>query len=337
VTIASAESRVLAVDVGGTSIKAEVVSADGTVLAAGRVATPHGPAALDAVAVLGRRLIDEAGGVAGTGGVAGAVGVAGAGVVLPGIVDAERRVGVYSANIGWSSLEFGEPLEQAWGVPVLVGHDVTCAGWAEWTTGAGYGCDDFLFVAVGTGISAAIVAGGRLLGNGAVPGAGERARQPGELGHTVVRPGGAQCECGARGCLEAVASAAAIARDYAAASGTPAAGALEVLAAAAHDDRARRIWDNAVGALADGLASATTLIAPERIAIGGGFSQAGAALLDPLRTLLADRVRVQPIPDVVLARHGERAGLAGAALLARDGEAVLASRGKLRVGLGNPA
>jgi glucokinase len=314
VTIASSESCVLAVDVGGTSIKAEVVGTDGAVLAAGRVPTPFGPAALDAVAALGRRLIDEAGGLAGTGGVTGAVRVTGAGVILPGIVDPTRRVGVYSANIGWSSLEFGEPLEQAWGVPVLVGHDVTCAGWAEWTTGAGYGCDDFLFVAVGTGISAAIVAGGRLLGNGA---AGERARQPGELGHIVVRTGGAQCECGARGCLEAVASAAAIARDYAAASGTPAAGALEVLAAAAHDDRARRVWDTAVEALADGLALATTLIAPERIAIGGGLSLAGAALLDPLRKLLAERVHVQPVPDLALAGYGERAGLAGAALLAR--------------------
>jgi glucokinase len=133
----------------------------------------------------------------------------------------------------------------------------------------------------------------------------------------VVRTGGAQCECGARGCLEAVASAAAIARDYAAASGTPAAGALEVLAAAAHDDRARRVWDTAVEALADGLALATTLITPERIAIGGGLSLAGAALLDPLRKLLAERVHVQPVPDLTLAGYGERAGLAGAALLAR--------------------
>jgi glucokinase len=240
-------------------------------------------------------------------------------VVLPGIVDAARRVGVYSTNIGWSALEFGGPLEQAWGVPVRIGHDVTCAGWAEWSLGAGQGCEDFLFLAIGTGISAAIVAGGRLLGGAA------RARQPGELGHIVVRPDGPLCECGARGCLEAVASAAAIARDYAAASGAPAAGALEVLAAAAHDERARVVWANAVEALADGLASATTLIAPECIAIGGGLSLAGAALLDPLGTLLADRVRVQPVPRLVLASHGERAGLAGAALLAQ------------RVELGNPA
>jgi glucokinase len=326
-----AEPSVIAVDVGGTSIKAEVVSADGAVLAAGRVPTPHGSAALDAVAALGRRLIDEAGRVA------GARGVAGAGVILPGIVDTERRVGVYSANIGWSSLGFGEPLEQAWGVPVRIGHDVTCAGWAEWSTGAGQGCENLLFVAIGTGISAAIVAGGKLLGG--VPEravTAGRARQPGELGHVAVRPGGPRCECGTRGCLEAVASAAAIARDYATVSGTPVAGAREVLAAAASDDRARRVWDNAVEALADGLAAATALIAPERIVIGGGLSLAGGALLDPLRKLLTECVHVQPVPDLALAGHGERAGLAGAALLARRGGAGLGSRVELSADQGDP-
>lgn len=296
-------TQVLAVDVGGTSIKAEVVTADGTVTAQGRCPTPHGPAAIDAAAELGSDLIARAGGVER------------AGVVLPGIVDPARRIAVYSANIGWSELDFGERLDRAWDVPVLGEHDVTCAGWAEWTAGAGQGSDNMAFVAIGTGIAAALVADGRVL-------RGSGRAQPGEIGHTVVRPGGAQCTCGNRGCLEAVASAAAIARQYAAVSGTAAGGALDVLAATRADPLARQVWADAIRALADGLAIVVELLGTERIVLGGGLAEAGGALLTPLGEQLAARLRVQPVPDLVRARYGERAGLAGAALLALRGKAA---------------
>jgi len=299
---------VLAVDVGGTSIKAEVADASGAVRAAGAVPTPKGAAALDAAAELGTRLIKEAG--ADDPGAS----VVSAGVVLPGIVDRARRIAVYSANVGWSDLDAGGPLEQAWGIPVAVDHDVTCAGWAEWATGAGRGSDDIAFVVIGTGIAAAIVSGGRLI-------RGSGRRQPGEIGHVVVRPGGPPCGCGAQGCLEAIASATAIARAYAAVSGTAVAGALNVELAARRDERARAVWDDAVSALADGLIVLATLFAPERIVIGGGLAQSGSFLLTPLTAALARRVCVQPAPSLALAGHGMRAGLAGAALLARHGEA----------------
>jgi glucokinase len=290
--------------VGGTSIKAEVTDVSGAVHAAGAVPTPKGAAALDAAAELGSRLIKEA----------GAASVVSAGVVLPGIVDRIRRIAVYSSNVGWSDLDAGRVLEQAWGIPVAVDHDVTCAGWAEWATGAGRGSDDIAFVVIGTGIAAAVVSGGRLI-------RGSGSRQPGEIGHVVVRPDGPPCGCGARGCLEAIASATAIARAYAAVSGDAVAGALDVELAAARDERARAVWDDAVSALADGLTVLATLFAPERIVLGGGLAQSGSFLLTPLTAALAGRVCVQPVPSLVLTGHGMRAGLVGAALLARHGEA----------------
>jgi glucokinase len=292
---------VLAVDVGGTTIKAEIADASGGVVSAGSAPTPKGAAALDAIAALGTRLTGEV----------GAAQVAAAGVVLPGIVDTGRRIAVYSANIGWAGLPAGDALERAWGCPVAIDHDVTCAGWAEWMTGAGQGCGNLAFVAIGTGISAAIVSAGRLL-------RGSGSYQPGEIGHVVVRPDGPLCGCGARGCMEAIGSAAAIARAYAEASGAAVAGALDVELAAARDDRARKVWDDAVAALADGLAVLSTLVAPERIVLGGGLAQSGDFLLTPLAARLAERVRVQPVPSLARARHGTRAGLAGAALLARQ-------------------
>ena len=291
---------VLAVDVGGTTIKAEVADPSGAVINSASAPTPKGAAALDAIAALGGNLIGQAPGP-----------VVSAGVILPGIVDRDRRIAVYSANIGWSGLPAGDALERAWGIPVAIDHDVTCAGWAEWRTGAGAGCSDMAFVAIGTGISAALISGGRLL-------RGSGSRQPGEIGHVVVRPDGPVCGCGARGCMEAIGSAGAIARAYAAVSGSAISGARAVELAVARDDRARKVWEDALSALADGLVVLTTLMAPERIVIGGGLGQSGDFLLTPLAALLAERVRVQPAPPLASAAHGMRAGLAGAALLARD-------------------
>ena len=295
---------VLAVDVGGTTIKAEIADESGAVVRTGSVPTPKGAAALDAVVALGDSLIASAGGP-----------VLGAGVILPGIVDQSRRIAVYSSNVGWSDLDAGALLDRAWGIPVAVDHDVTCAGWAEWMTGAGQGCADMAFVAIGTGISAALVFGGRLL---RASGQHSGSRQPGEIGHVVVRPDGPACGCGARGCVESIASASSIARAYAAATGSPVAGALDVERAAAYDDRARKVWDDAIAALADGLTVLTTLLPPERIVLGGGLAVSGSFLLDPLVPALAARSCVQPVPELVIARHGMRAGLAGAALLARQ-------------------
>jgi glucokinase len=121
--------------------------------------------------------------------------------------------------------------------------------------------------------------------------------------------------------MEAIGSAGAIARSYAAVTGSAVAGALDVELAAAHDDRARKVWDDAMSALADGLVVLTTLVAPERIVIGGGLAASGDFLVTPLTTLLTERVCVQPAPALVLAAHGLRAGLAGAALLARESSA----------------
>lgn len=300
----AADERVLAVDVGGSTIKAEVVDGRGDVCASAVVATPPGGAAAESVAGLGRRLIDEVE-------ADGRGQLSRAGVVLPGIVDRDRGIGVLSVNIGWRNLALGAPLRTAWGMPVLVDHDVTAAGWAEWQTGAGRGCDDVFFVAIGTGVAAATVAGGRLLRGGL--------GQAGELGHVVVRPGGPVCSCGGRGCLEAVSSASAIARAYAAVSGRQVEGAVDVLAAMADDSTAVRVWDEAIAGLADGLVVIVNLLSPARIVVGGGLAEAGDALVKPLHDAVAARASIVPVPQIVTAEFGSRAALVGASLLARRG------------------
>lgn len=286
----------LAVDVGGTTIKGELVDRDGAVVAAEQAPTPHGGAARDAIGLLGDRLLGKA-----------PAPVEAAGVVVPGIVDPARGVAAYSANIGWRDLALAEPLARRWQVPVRLGHDVASAAVAEIRYGAGRGESDVCFVVIGTGVAAVVVAAGR-------PVTGHHG-EIAEIGHLAVRPGH-PCPCGGDGCLEAVASASAIARDYSARSGEQVGGAAEVVARLDHDPVARDVWQQALEALADGLAALSMVVAPELVVVGGGLSVAGPRLVEPLGEELVRRTRVVAPARVTLAELGSRAGVVGAGMLA---------------------
>ncbi|MFC9808237.1 ROK family protein [Streptomyces griseoaurantiacus] len=236
-----------------------------------------------------------------------------AGVAVPGIVDDARGVAAYSANLGWRDVPLRALLsERLGGVPVALGHDVRTGGLAEGRIGAGRGADRFLFVPLGTGIAGAIGIDGRVE-------AGAHGFA-GEIGHVVVRPGGVDCPCGQRGCLERYASASAVGHAWAAALGDPEADAAAdcARAVAAGDTRAREVWQAAVDALADGLVTALTLLDPRTLIIGGGLAEAGPTLFDPLHEALRARVTFQKLPEVVPAGLGDNAGCLGAGLLAWD-------------------
>ncbi|MFD9689469.1 ROK family protein [Kitasatospora sp. NPDC059088] len=298
--------NVIALDIGGTEIKGAVVAEDGTVLRSERRPTRPargGGAVIDTV-------LDCAAELAELARRAGAPPRA-VGVVAPGLVDESAGTVVKAVNLDWHDIPLRRRVAEHLGLPVAFGHDVRAGGLAEARLGAGRGSDSFVFVPVGTGIAAAVVTGGRAQG-------GARGIA-GELGHLVVRPGGERCACGGRGCLETVASASAIARRHARLTGTPDLGAEDVhRRASAGEPVAAQVWAEAVAALADGLAATVTLLDPERIVIGGGLARAGAGLLAPLATALAERLAFRTPPRLVAAEHGRSAGCLGAALLARD-------------------
>ena len=234
-----------------------------------------------------------------------------AGVAVPGIVDEARGVAAYAANLGWRDVPLRDLLAAELGIPVALGHDVRTGGLAEGRIGAGRGADRFLFVALGTGIAGAIGVDGRVE-------AGAHGFA-GEIGHVVVRPGGAPCPCGQRGCLERFASAAAVSEAWAAACGVPEADAADCAkAVASGDPNAVRVWQRAVDALADGLVTALTLLDPRTLVIGGGLAEAGETLFTPLRDAVRQRVTFQKLPEIVPAALGDSAGCLGAGLLAWD-------------------
>ncbi|MER6063399.1 ROK family protein [Streptomyces sp. NPDC001792] len=236
---------------------------------------------------------------------------AAAGIAVPGIVDEQRGIASYAANLGWRDVPLRALLTQRLGIPVALGHDVRTGGLAEGRIGAGKGADRFLFVPLGTGIAGAIGIDGRVE-------AGAHGFA-GEIGHVVVRPGGIACPCGQRGCLERYASASAVSEAWAAAGGDPDADAADCAkAVVSGDPNAVRVWQEAVDALADGLVTALTLLDPRTLIIGGGLAEAGEVLFQPLRDAVRRRVTFQKLPAIVPAALGDTAGCLGAGLLARD-------------------
>lgn len=296
-----APHAVMAFDVGGTDMKAGILDSSGRILGLRRVATPRDPrrpaeAILDRITDLATELRAEFPGI----------NPQAAGIVVPGIVDAEAGVGVWSTNLGWRDFPFTQEAVRRLGMPVAFGHDVGAAGSAELSLGAARGFRDVVVMVLGTGIAGAVFAGGLPVTAGGYAG---------ELGHALVpspdRPGTV--------ILEAVGSAGAIARRYTERSGHPVDGARMVLERARSGDAtAERVRDDAVEALAFSISQCVNILGSEAVVIGGGLSEAGEELLGPLRARVDHILDFQRRPRILRAQLGQDAGLLGAGLKARD-------------------
>ncbi len=268
-TALSGTGWAVGLDIGGTLMKAVVVGPGGEVTDRLRSPTAAGTGpegVLDRAAAL----VEEARNLPTTVGYVSTVGIG-----VPGFVDEASGTVGYSANLGWRDMPVARLLSERLGTPVALGHDVRLGGWAEGELGAARGASDYLFVAVGTGIAAALTLDGR------------QRRGPsglaGEIGHVVADPDGPLCRCGGRGCLEEVASASGIGRRYRREVPGPEVGSAEVLALALGGDRvAERIWASATAQLGHALALVHGALQLEVVVIGGGLAKAGARLLEPL-------------------------------------------------------
>lgn len=293
---------VLAFDVGGTDVKSALVDRSGALRGLRRTSSPA-PGAdspqrlLDLLVRLADDLREDHPGIEPDA----------AGLVVPGIVDAPAGIAVFSSNLGWRDAPLRDLATARLGLPVAFDHDVATGSWAEHRIGGARPFDDAVVLIIGTGVAGTLILDGRLHAGGGYAG---------EIGHSPL--GDWPCPCGARGCLEAVASAGAIARRYRDESGRTPDGAREVLALAASGDAvASRVWDEALDALAMSLAQLTAVLAPQAVVIGGGLSRAGAPLFDELRRRLADRLSFHRLPELVPAELGGDAGILGSALRAR--------------------
>ncbi|NUR59885.1 MAG: ROK family protein [Catenulispora sp.] len=288
-----------AIDIGGTKIAAGLVDADGALLVRHERPTPA-VEPMTAVQDLLQALTADP-----SWGSVQAVGIGSAGPI-----DAAKGT-ISPVNIRtWRDFPLVERVAEATGRPVtLAGDGVAMAAGEHWR-GAAAGCDDAVCMVVSTGVGGGLILGGKLR-----PGPSGNA---GHIGHICVELDGPPCPCGARGCVEVLASGTAIAARVGSTS------AAEVAAAArAGDAAALASFDRSARALAAAVASTAALVDIRLAVIGGGVAKAGDLLFGPLREHLKEYAQLSFTRDVSVlpAALGGDAGLIGAAALVRHAEA----------------
>jgi len=313
------ELLLLALDFGGTKLTAGLAAAgERHWLAHRRVPAPPGSNAQSDREIM-MALVQDMLAIA-------ELSLAAVGVSFGGPVDATWGVVLLSHHVpGWENVPLRQWLETRLGVPVAVDNDANAGALGEWRFGAGQGCDSMLYVTVSTGIGGGWIVNGR-----PYRGADGMA---GEIGHIVIQPEGPKCICGRRGCLEALAAGPAIARRAREClAESPAAGqALRALvgddvsavtarhvsqAAAAGDELAQQVLDEAALALGQGIGSAITLMNPQRVVVGGGVAKSGPRYFEVARAVARANVLPGMTVDIVPAALGDDAPLWGAVALA---------------------
>jgi glucokinase len=308
------------IDLGGTKIQTAIIDAEGAVKAEARHPTPTkgGPPAV--AAAMGKALIEaaEAAGVESSE-------LEGVGVGSPGDVDQKAGTVSTARNLpDWEgSFPLAAALEKGLGTKVRIGNDVQVATEAEYHLGAGQGLDSLIGVFWGTGVGGGLILGGKpWLGRGAA----------GEIGHMVIKRGGAKCPCGRRGCMEAYSGRAAMEAEARRRQEDGEKTDLFKLMEKHNKPRlTSSIWDRAIDngdklaielidraieALGTGIASAINLLDPEAIIIGGGLGlRFGERYMEPLLEEMRKHVFFDTMPDVKMASLGDLGGAIGASLL----------------------
>ncbi len=273
----------IGIDIGGTFLKAGVVTEEGKILAT--AARPTGfprpveeiikdiaGAATDAVEKAGLTLED----------------VSFVGCGCPGTVNQQTRLIEYAGNLGFKQTPLVGELEKLLGKPVMAENDANAAMLGEWKAGAARGTKDCVCITLGTGVGGGVIADGKMVRGVNSAGA--------ELGHTVIDFNGVQCNCGRKGCWEAYASVTALVRQTQAAMMADLDSAMWQLAPTLEEVNGRTAWDamragDATGKavvnqyiefVGVGVVNMINVFQPEVLCIGGAISKEGDRLLQPV-------------------------------------------------------
>jgi len=204
----------------------------------------------------------------------------GVGVGMAGVIDRDRNLVRHATYFGWHDLPFGQLLERALDMPVIVDNDVNALTAAEQWFGAGRGVADFVVISIGRGVGLGMVLDGRLY-RGSRGGAGE-------FGHTTVVPDGPRCACGKRGCLEALISDPAIVQRASAALGRPVAVHEAIDGALGGDAALQSIFAAAGRTLGMAVANLINVLNPALVVVSGEGVRAGGLVTEPFQLALRD-------------------------------------------------
>ncbi len=247
---------------------------------------------------------------------------------IPCLIDQRTGRAVIAINLPLADVHFADVMAERLGMPVFVDNDANLAALGEHRAGAGVGCRNLVMLTIGTGIGGGLILEGELF-QGSVGSAAE-------LGHTVIDMDGPPCQgnCPNRGCVEVLASGTALAREAvrlaaerpdsalasAAAEGYALAGPLVTELAHDGDAAAMEVLTLIGSRLGVAIASFVNTFNPDVVVLGGGVMAAGELLLEPARSVVAERA-LPPSRDevrIVAAQLGTESGIVGAAALAFD-------------------
>jgi glucokinase len=280
------ERPVLAVDLGGTQIRAALVAPDRTVHHRRAVPTDD-EAGIDSVL---ERMLEVVAAVRAAAAADGLPEPIGLGIASPGPLDPVRGVVLDPPNLrGWRDVSVVERVGAQVDLPVFLERDTNVAVMAEWRHGVAAGTADAIYVTVSTGVGGGVISGGRPLVG--------RDRMAGEVGHLVVDADGPVCGCGGIGHVEAIASGTALARSASALleadgspglarlarAGEPVDAKMVGIAAEAGDPAATQLLERAWTAVGALCVSLVNLLNPEIIVIGGGIAEHHPRLFDVAR------------------------------------------------------
>lgn len=331
---------VIGVDLGGTNVRAQCVADDGTLLGERFSRSSCAKQGLDAVIGAIASVVDSARNSC-------RASVTGVGLSIPGSIDSQAGVVAWAPNFGvhvsgvfqyWENVQIGAPLSQQLGLPVVMGNDANLAALGEYRYGTGTNSASCLvMLTVGTGIGGGVVmrptavegvADGPLVLLGGNKGGAE-------LGHVVIAHGGLDCSAGSYGAIEGYCQAASIIRraqhkqlrypssvlsELSSGNANAIDGSMLTQAALAGCEVAKQTYAEVGEYLGVGIGNFINIFAPEVVAIGGNFANAGDLLLQPAREA-AQKVAIPALfryAKIVQAAQIDNAGILGAAALAHQ-------------------
>lgn len=316
------DKKYIGIDIGGMSIKGGIVDREGRIILKRAITIEPMGQDMDIlrdIAGLVSALLNDAG--------LKKEDVAGIGVGCPGSVYDEKGIVRYSCNINFRNTPMASMLAELSGIAgVKISNDANCAALGETLFGAGNGALNSVMVTLGTGVGTGIVVDGKLLTGHCSAGA--------EGGHITINMGGRTCGCQKKGHYEAYASATALMAQVtqacerhpdsllakvAAENGVD--GKTAFIAAKQGDKVAKTVVNRYLKYVGTGLVTFANIFFPEVIIVGGGISNEGDAVIEPLRRYVAKNIygaEYNPSIKVVAATLRNDAGIVGAAALCFD-------------------
>lgn len=317
------EKYIIGIDVGGMSAKGGLFTWEGELLCSDRVKTSACDGfecTLERLSGLAKSLAEKAG--------VDFEKVVGLGLGVPGVVNSGEGVVLRWSNFDWNNVPFADTLTRLTGKPVFIANDANVAALGEANFGATAKYQSSILLTVGTGVGGGMVFDGKLIEGYKSAGA--------ELGHITIREGGLPCACGRRGCYEKYASATALIRQtrHAMVENLQSSmwqivegkienvdGRTAFIAAREGDETAKKVIEQFVGYLSEGIADFVNILRPEAIVLGGGIANEGEMLFEPLRKAVDERsyIAMDIVPlKIVGAQLGNKAGMYGAYCIAKS-------------------